>query len=99
MFVAPVTPFTMYPFNCPPEILGKDVFAAPPIPGYPPLQLASPGTDGVDAGSATQFDVPPVGGGNVLREQPPAAVETYTVPPYPLEVGCPFSSWSMTTWL
>ena len=81
MFVAPVTPFTMYPFKVPPEIVGKEVFAEPPIPGYPPLQLASPGAVGVDAGRATQFVVPPVGGGKVFRGQPPDAVETYTVPP------------------
>jgi len=44
MLVAPVSEFTMNPFKFPEDTLGKFVLAEPAMLGYPPLQLASPGT-------------------------------------------------------
>src|SRR5581483_2640378 len=76
MLVAPVSAFTMNPFSWPEEMLGKLLFAEPAMLGYPPLQLASPGTV-PEPGNATQFGP---GGGNI-RAQPPLALGTKTVPP------------------
>src|ERR1700730_1352901 len=77
MLVAPVREFTTYPFRVPEDRLGKFGLAKPATLGYPPLQLASPGTV-PELGRATQFV--PVGG-NVLRGQPPPVLGTKTVPP------------------
>src|SRR5208282_1490919 len=90
MFLAPVSELVTKPFKVPEEILGKLEFAAPAPGGYPPLQLPSA------TGSVTQFD--PVGG-NEFRGHPEVALGTQTVPPYPDEVGWPFSSSSKMTWL
>src|SRR5262249_912475 len=81
IFVPPVSELVTSPSRVPAEMLGNAGFGPPPIPGTPPLQLASPGDPPVETGSATQFVPAPLGGGNVFSGHPPAALDTYTVPP------------------
>lgn len=71
MLVAPVSELTMNPCSVPEEILGNEGLAEPVIVGYPPLQLASPGTVAAP-GRAQQFA--PVGG--KVSGQPPLAMGT-----------------------
>src|SRR5579871_7005518 len=76
MLVAPVVEFTRNPCRFAETRLAKLGFAVPAMVGYPPLQLASPGTVAAP-GSATQFGP----GGGKTSAHPPLAFGTKIVPP------------------